>query len=119
MTALGTIASVNPKAVYSLLPRIMEAAEKGSVITRDHAVRILIILYSHKPYTANVFPLLIEQLVSCPTNHLAMYAENAAPLIIEKNRAHFFKAIHGRLKELEKESQRKRIEKLIKKYAES
>jgi hypothetical protein len=42
MTALDTITLEDPDATYSALTRIIAAADSGSVITKDHAVSILI-----------------------------------------------------------------------------
>ena len=44
MTALGCIAREKPAEIFDSLGRIIEAAEKGSVITRDHCVKILVSL---------------------------------------------------------------------------
>ena len=87
MHALDCIAIEDPKQIYSNLSKIMDAAEKGSVITKDHTVAILVKLCSVKQYAENVFVLLIELLKDCPTNQLPMYAENAMG-IIKIGRAH-------------------------------
>ena len=42
MTAIDTITLEAPKEVYASLTKIIKAAEKGSVITKDHAIGILI-----------------------------------------------------------------------------
>lgn len=117
MTAIDAVTSVNPQAVYDALPTILEAADKGSVITKDHGVSILIKLYSLEPYSEQVFPRLNEQLKGCPTNQLPMYAENAAPVIKDRDRADFVETLLSRLIEIEKDSRRKRVEKVIKKLS--
>jgi len=115
MTALNAIASEYPNAVFNDLGLILEAADKGSVITRDNAVAVLIKLYAMTEYAAKVFPLLTEQLKSCPTNQLPMYAENAAPVLQDKDKEDFIAVLSSRLDEFEKESKRKRVEKIIRK----
>ena len=62
MHALDCIVSEDPKQVYSNLSKIMDAAEKGSVITKDHTVSILVKLCAVKQYADNAFVLLIEVL---------------------------------------------------------
>jgi hypothetical protein len=119
MTAIDRITLENPKAVYAALPRIIALADAGSVITRDHAVGILTKLCAVKQYADNAFSLLLEQLKNCPTNQLPMYAENAAPVINAKNKAAFIKALQSRLDEMEKESKKKRVEKVINKINKS
>lgn len=116
MTALSTITFENPKEIYTSLPEIVSAADKGSVITRDYAVNILIKLCSLKPYANDAFELLNEQLRSCPTNQLPMYAENALPVINDKNKKTFIQTLTSRLDEIEKDSKRKRVEKVIKRW---
>ncbi|SNY94935.1 hypothetical protein [Flagellimonas pacifica] len=116
MTALGTITRERPKEIYTALPAILFAADKGSVITKDHAMNILIALCSQKDYAKNTFPLLIEQLLKSPTNQLPMYAERAIPIINDQNKILFVKTLASRLDDIEKETKRKRVEKVIKKF---
>ena len=115
MHALDSITLKDPKFIYSNLPKIITAAEKGSVITKDHTVNILIRLSSIKQYAQNAFTLLIEMLKDCATNQLAMYAERSMPVIDEKNKAIFIKTLRSRFDDIEKDSQRKRVERVIKK----
>lgn len=115
MTALSYISKVKPAEVYEHLTEIMDAAEKGSVITRDGAVHILIILAGTKKFGDDSFALLNEQLLTCPTNQLPMYAERAMSIITAKTKAVFVKSLSKRLNDIDKESKRKRIEKVISK----
>lgn len=115
MTALDSITLENPRLLSSELPKIIAAANKGSVIVRDHAVGILIKLCSLEGYADQTFPQLIEQLKDCPSNQLPMYAENAIAIITEKNKPLFTETLLNRLIEIEKDSKRKRVEKVIKK----
>ena len=113
MAALDQIALVNPKTIYGMLTKIVESGEKGSVITRDHVVGILIKLASLSQYRERVIPLLIEQLKRSPTNQLPMYSENLVPIVTESNRAAFVKTLTSRLHDIEKTSKRKRVERVI------
>jgi hypothetical protein len=115
MTALHTITSEKPEAVYNVLPTIIAVAEKGSVITNDHCVGILIKLAAIKKYADDAFALLLERLKISPTNQLPMYAENALPVVNEANKSVFIKTLTARLDEIEKETKRARVEKVIKK----
>lgn len=117
MTALNTITLENPKVIYSALPKIIAASDRGSVITKDNGVNILINLCSIKQYADAAFPLLIKQLLNSPTNQLPMYAERAMPIINDKNKSTFIKALSSRLKDIDKETKRKRVEKVIKKFS--
>lgn len=115
MTALNTITGENPKAIYSVLAKIITAADKGSVITNDQAVNILINLCSVKQYSKSVFSLLIERLKISPTNQLPMYAERATPIINNENKELFIRILASRLKDIERDTGRLRVEKVIKK----
>lgn len=115
MAALAKIATINPKGIYKYLPKIISVSDNGSVITKDNAVRILVAIGSVKQYADDAFTLLITQLKACPENQLPMYAELSIPIIADKNKAVFIKTLQSRLKDIEKESKQKRIEKVIKK----
>lgn len=117
MAAIDTITLENPKIIYFLLVKIIAAADKGSVITRDHTVNILIKLCSVKQYASNAFSLLSEQLLTSPTNQLAMYAERALHIINDKNKTQFIKVLSSRISDIERDTLRKRVEKVIKKLA--
>jgi hypothetical protein len=115
MIAIDCIADVDPGILFQNLSDIMSAVDKGSVITRDHGVSILIKLSKNRDYSEFTLPLLFEQLKTCPVNQLAMYAENALPVISGDKRAEFTAILESRMGELQKESQKSRIEKAIKK----
>jgi hypothetical protein len=115
MTALNTIALENPKIVFSALPKIISAADNGSVITKDYAVNILIKFCSIKQYAEKSFSLLNEQLLSSPVNQLPMYAERAIPVINDRNKKLFVRTLTSRLDDIDKDTKRKRVEKVIKK----
>jgi HEAT repeat protein len=115
MMAIYSITTENPQLVYAALPNIIACIDKGSVITKDYGVNILIALCAVKQYAANAFTLLIEQLISSPANQLPMYAEKAMPVIHDLNKERFINTLSARLGDIEKYSKRKRVEQVIKK----
>lgn len=117
MTALDCIASVNPNGIYKQLAKILDVADKGSVITKDHGISILIKLVKEKTYTDNALTLVLDQLRTCANSQLPMYAENAIPVIIEKYKKDFIKVLTSRIPDIEKETKQKRVEKVIKKLS--
>jgi hypothetical protein len=119
MTALDMITLEEPKSIYAALPKIIETANNGSIITKDHGVNILIKLCSVKQYADAAFPLLMEQILNSPVNQLPMYAERSIPVITESNKDKFIKALTSRLEDIEKESKKSRVEKVIKKIKAS
>lgn len=115
MAALDSIVLENPTFIYESIPAILDAVGKGSVITMDGAVNILIKLGGLPAYEENAFVFLMELIQKSPTNQLPMYAERAMPVITTENKAQFISVLSGRLHEIEKESKRKRVEKVISK----
>ena len=113
MAALDQIALADPKTIYGMLTKIVGSGERGSVITRDHTVGILIKLASLAQYREKVIPLLIEQLKRSPTNQLPMYSENLVPIVTDKNRAAFVRTLASRLDDIQKVAKRKRVERVI------
>jgi hypothetical protein len=85
------------------------------VITKDNAVNILIGLCSIKQYADSAFSLLNKQLWNSPVNQLPMYAERAMPVINDKNKNQFIETLTSRLDDMDKETKRKRVEKVISK----
>ena len=117
MIALKTISEIKPKEIFENLPIILEVTEKGSVISNDNGIGILINLAKNQELHNEVFLLLMEQLKKCVPKQLPMYAERALSVIKEKdkNKNKFMALLNERINELGKESQIKRIEKVIKK----
>jgi len=113
MTALDYIASINPGRIHKRLGKIMMVSDQGSVITKDHAIGILIKLAADKRFAKDAVPLLLDQFRSCATNQLPMYAENAFSVIPDAAKGGFIKVLTARLGDIEKESKRKRVEKVI------
>jgi hypothetical protein len=114
MTALNTISRERPEVVFASIPKLAAVADKGSVITRDNFVAILIKLSGIAAYADQTLPLLNEQMLSCPPNQLPMYAENALAVIGGTHKAEFSRTLTSRLGDFEKESKRKRVEKVLK-----
>lgn len=114
MTALNAIANERPEVVFASVPRLAAVADKGSVITRDNFVEILIKLSRISTYADLTLPLLNEQMLSCPPNQLPMYAENALPVMAGTHKPDFVRTLTSRLGDLEKEPKRKRVEKVLK-----
>jgi len=113
MYALDSISSVNPSDVFSILSAIVKAVDKGSVISIDGGVSIFANLAAAKEYAETAFPLLLEQLKSCPSKQIPMYAEKSAKAINSDNKSVFINLLQKRYTELEKDSQKKRIDKVL------
>jgi hypothetical protein len=115
MTALSSIVKEVPKELYKALPKVVDVAEKGTVITKDHCYKIMCGLCEDKTLVPKVFPLMIEFLLKSPENQFPTYAENTLPFINDKNKAVFLKTLKSRFNEIETPTKKKRVEKLIRK----
>jgi hypothetical protein len=113
MTALDSIAMERPETLHRMLPKIIASANKGSVISRDHAVSILTKLASRKEYSDDAVPKLLEQLRRSPNNQLPAYAEKAITIVNDKNRDRFLRVLRSRLPGIQGESKRRRLERVI------
>ncbi|MCD4746339.1 MAG: hypothetical protein K8R58_08575 [Bacteroidales bacterium] len=114
MIALSTITDLKHKEVFEALDKIMTVTDKGSVITIDNGVKILIKLTKHSEYFETTNHLLMEQLLKCPIKQLPMYSERALECITDRNKREFVQLLKNRFPECEKESQKKRLEKILK-----
>ncbi len=115
MIALATIADLKHKELFNVLDIIMQTVDNGSVITIDNGVNILIKLTKYPNYFNTTNPLLMEQLLKCPIKQLPMYSERAVECITEKNKMEFIHILENRFSECERESQSKRLDKVLKK----
>jgi hypothetical protein len=86
----------------------------GSVITIDCGVEILAKLNRFDACHNTTDPLLMEQLSKCPIKQLPTYATKTVEHIGEHSTEGYRNIITNRLDECEKESQRKRLEKILK-----
>ena len=118
MTALSAVTREVPREVYDALPRVIKAARKGSVITRDHAVRILVALCERPRYVATCYRFLLEELQSAPVNQLPMYAELARP-VVPPGDDRFIEVLQRRLKGVPQPAKRRRLEKVLKSLGDS
>lgn len=117
MTALDSITPLKPNIIAKNLTAIVEAANKGSVITRDHAIGILVKLAQIGRNYAQCMPVIFAQLKKSPDNQLPMYAEMAAAAVAGKDKAAFATLLKARHRKLKKASQQRRMEKLLKTFS--
>ena len=115
MCAIDGIATIKPDAVFMILPQLMAAVERGTVITRDHAVKTLAKLAAHERFARTAMPLLLEQLRTAPVNQLPMYAELASAIVFPQDVNTMRQILEARLPELPNEAKKKRVEKALRK----
>ncbi len=115
MCVLSLIGPLNRKKVFQDLGIILKTMDKGSVITRDHGMNLLIDLYTEEAYKNDITPLIEEQLLKAPDNQLGQYTEKWMRVIATSETENLLGILNGRLPELTHESHKKRIEKNIRK----
>lgn len=118
MIALSTITEFRPREIFDSLALIMRTVENGSVITIDCGVEILSRLNTSDQFFDTTDPLLMEQLWKCPIKQLPMYVEKSLKAIRPQNREAYINIIRTREPEFDRDSQRIRLEKMLKKIIE-
>jgi hypothetical protein len=112
MTALDSVAERRAEALVVELPAIIAAADKGSVIAKDHCNSILVKL-ARAGYGAKAVPILVERLKTAAPNQFPTYAEEIAPVLTPEAKPGFLAVLKDRLAKIGQESKRKRVEKLM------
>lgn len=114
MTAIDAVADRRADALLAELPSIIAAADKGSVIAKDHCNSILVKL-ARAGHGARAVPILVERLKTAAPNQFPTYAEAIAPVLTPEQRPGFLAVLKGRLGQIAQESKRKRVEQLMRK----
>ena len=118
MTALATIAPVNPDAVYANIDRILKAYEKGSVITIDNSISVLAGLVGSKPdCEKKLLPILLHHLESCRPKEVGQHAERMFVCITLRTGEAFAAVLRKRYGALTA-AQKKRLDRLLKKIGQ-
>lgn len=116
MTALATIADLQPSAIFKQIDIIKKAYETGSVITIDNSMTVFAKLCkADKMYSQEIFPLLINHLSTCRLKEIPQHAVRISLCIDKDNVDQFVKTIKERKSQLTI-SQVKRIDKLTKQF---
>ena len=113
MCAIDVIARVAPAKVYAQLAPIMAAVDKGSVITRDHGVRVLVELGGDQRFATKAWPLLLEVLRTCPVNQIPMYAESTGKVVPGRFEKALIGVLEDRLMNMAQPAKRVRINKVL------
>ena len=115
MTALATIAPLNPSAVFADIDKVIHAYEKGSVITVDNSISVFAGLARAEPAAAvKLFPIIISHLTTCRPKEVAQHAERAFSCINAGNSPTYAAVLHKRRPTLSA-PQQKRVDRLLKK----
>ena len=112
MTAIDTVAERRADTLVAELPAIIAAADRGSVIAKDHCNSILVKL-ARAGYGDKAVPILVERLKHAAPNQFPTYAEQIAPVLTPEARPGFLAVLKERLGSVVQDSKRKRLEKVM------
>ena len=114
MTALSKITYLKPKEVFENIESVMRAYENGSVITRDNSISVFAELAkADKEYEKIMLTKIIGHLETCRSSQVGQHAERAF-VCINKENFEGFVAVLVKRKENLSDSQKKRVDKIIK-----
>jgi hypothetical protein len=117
MTALSTIADINPGPIFENIDLIFDVMKKGSVITVDNGVSVLAKIGSaHKEYEKKALPFLLKHLETCRPREVAQHSERSMIIANTENKAKFQRVLEKRLDDLT-QSQQARVKKVLKKVS--
>ncbi|PLX06780.1 MAG: hypothetical protein C0596_13835 [Marinilabiliales bacterium] len=113
MIAIWKITPFEHKETFANFELINKTIKNGSVITIDAGVGILAELNKFEEYKEKTDPAIEEILWNCPIKQLAQYCERILPSITNSNAELYSILINKRISEIEKESQAKRLNKVL------
>lgn len=118
MTALSAVASLRAKEIYENFDTVFHAYESGSVITRDNSISVFAKLArADKEYERVIFPVLTQHLRTCRPKEVGQHAERAF-LCVNKDNAEEFKAVLMQRREDLTDSQKARLDRLLRRIEE-
>lgn len=114
MTALASIVDFQPEVIHPHLAAILDASDKGTVITRDYTVRILAGLCKVAAFREDVMILLLDMVAKSPENQFPMYSEICFSCDLNPAEGNaLLDILQSRILEMEKETKQRRILRLI------
>ncbi len=114
MIALSTIAALRASHIFAHRAEVQRAMEKGSVITVDAGVETLATVAAQSDeYRAALLPYLLAHLARCRPKDVPRHAEKVLPAVDAAHREEFIQVLEGRMRDLARKSQVKRVEKVL------
>ena len=115
MTALTFIADLKPDEIYKKRESIIRAYNRGSVITIDNSITVFAkLIKANKTYAKTITPILLNHFQKCRAKEIPQHIERAFLCINANNCEEFKDVLQKRYNELT-DSQKKRVDKIIKK----
>lgn len=114
MQALDSVASLRADEIAAELPKIIDAADRGSVIAKDRCTSLLTKL-AKAGYADRAVPILVERLQNAAPNQFPTYAEETASVVTPDVKPGLITTIRQRLDSMTQKAKRERMEKLLRK----
>lgn len=113
MIALSTIAYLCAEVIYPHAAEIQHLMEQGSVITRDHGIKVLAtVAAQNDTYRKNLFPYLLKHLETCRPKDVPQHAESILIAVNADNQENFVHVLQTRMADMSA-SQTARLQKII------
>ncbi|MDQ3157373.1 MAG: hypothetical protein M3Q98_11705 [Actinomycetota bacterium] len=107
MQEIFAVAPEHLEVLHADLPALIQAGGRGSVIARDHLVRILALLMADARFADDAIPVYLATLRDAPANQFPMYAELGAAVVPEAELNEFERLLVERLGQLSEPKQRR------------
>ncbi len=117
MTAIDAVAAVCAERIGARLPEILDAAERGSVIAKDHCVGILASLASQPHGPPQAWAHLLGMVRVGAVNQTPMYAEAALRAAPANDPRALEAVVRMRLEDIHHPPKRARLEKVLRKLS--
>ena len=114
MQALDSVAELRADEIAAELPKIIAAADRGSVIAKDRCTSLLTKL-ARSGYAEKAVPILVERLQTAAPNQFPTYAEQTASVVTQTEKPGLIEIIRNRLDKITQRAKRERMEKLLRK----
>ncbi|MVS99482.1 hypothetical protein [Devosia marina] len=114
MQALDSVAELRADEIAAELPKIIAAADRGSVIAKDRCTSLLTKL-ARSGYAEKAVPILVERLQTAAPNQFPTYAEQTAGVVTQTEKPGLIEIIRNRLDKITQRAKRERVEKLLRK----
>ena len=114
MIALATVARQRPHEIWAQIDRVVETAQRGTLITTVWGVRALAQLAAvDEEYRRKLFPLLLDFLRRSIPRDVVTHAESMLPAVDESHRRDFVEVLESRQAEMTP-AQRTHLRKVLK-----
>ncbi len=117
MTGLSIIAAINPRSVYQSMSRILDKADRGTRLTKEYTLQILLILASENGCSDNAQFFLLRLLACCSAGQFPVFTHQIVPVISQRYLHDFISVLSSRVHELTEKRTKQKIGKLITKLS--